>query len=769
LKKIRVYCDVKALQILLLFCTAVLYGQYSGWSSFYSFDEITGVHSGADGQIYGIAENSVFSYDPSANEVVPITTVDGLLGDEIVKLAVTDDLMVVAYENGMLGIHKLMDGSVTLDSSIQRNLSIDPADKTINSFLIQDQTLYLSAGYGISIYDLSTNLFTDSYFFGVGNSAIQVNQTALVGEFLYAATEEGLFKANTRDPNLVFESAWNKLADGQWKSIGLVNNVILGVVQSGSQVICYGLTDDVVTEYQRDSGTLLGVEVSDTELILSFSNTILAFDDSHSVRTLASASGSLNGQRFTSATTLGNELFIGTSGGGMLLYNPSETRVVSPSGPLMNDIFEISVLPNEELWIAHGAFSQYYNPYPLNAYGVSHHNGGSWQNLPFSDLLGAKSIVSVVPNPANPSQVFACAMHHGLLEINDGLVTNLWNQTNSGLESLDPIELNENPNYRSVRIRDVAFDSEGSMWSITTFVGNGLKKRTVNDNWESIDLTGLITINRANGYSKLVISPNDEVYFGSANYGLIGYAEINGTPVLRSLGLADNLPTLDVRSLALDSDDNLWIGTKEGLRVLYNASRLFTQSEFSASTLILDEGGNVGELLANQFINAIEVDGNNQKWVATDGAGVFLFAEDGKRTLQHFTKENSPLPTNSVRSLAYEPLSGKIYMGTPNGLVAFQGSAYAPSENLEEIEVYPNPIRPGYTSLLTIRGLQADCVVKITDIVGNAVFETTATGGSVQWDLRSFAGNRVRSGVYLIFVTTNDGLESAVEKVMIVN
>ena len=350
-------------------------------------------------------------------------------------------------------------------------------------------------------------------------------------------------------------------------------------------------------------------------------------------------------------------------------------------------------------------------------------------------------------------------MHDGLLEINDGLVTNLWNQTNSGLESLDPIELNENPNYRSVRIRDVAFDSEGSMWSITSFVGKGLKKRTVNGDWESVDLTGFIPINRASGYSKLVISPNDEIYFGSKSFGLIGYAEINGTPVLRSLDVADNLPTVDVRSVALDFDDNLWIGTTEGLRVLYNASRLFTQSDLSASTLILDEGGNVGELLANQFINAIEVDGNNQKWVATDGAGVFLFAEDGKRTLQHFTKDNSPLPTNSVRSLAYEPQSGKIYMGTPNGLVAFQGNAYAPSDNLEEVEVYPNPIRPSYTGLLTIRGLQADCVVKITDIVGNAVFETTATGGSVQWDLRSFAGNRVRSGVYLIFVTTNDGLE----------
>ena len=377
-------------------------------------------------------------------------------------------------------------------------------------------------------------------FFGPNNSEIQVNQTALVGESLYAATEEGLYKATISDPNLVLNSAWNKIADGQWKSIGLVDNALLGVVQSGSQVICYGLTNNLAVEYYRESGTLLWAEVNEGEIVLSFSNKILSFDESQTVRTLASASGTLNGQSFSSATSTGNELFIGTTNSGLLMHNSSETRVVSPSGPLMNDIFEVSVLPDEELWIAHGAFSRFYNPYPLRAYGLSHLSGGSWQNLSFSSLLGARSIVSVVPNLNNSSQVFACAMHQGLLEINDGVATNLWNQTNSGLESLDPLELGQNPNYRSVRVRDVAFDSKGSMWSITSFVANGLKKRTVNGDWESVDLSGVVPIIKSSGYSKLVISPNDQVYVGTIQSGLIGYAEINGTPVLRSIDVADN-------------------------------------------------------------------------------------------------------------------------------------------------------------------------------------------------------------------------------------
>lgn len=760
---------MNTLRILLLFCSAIVYSQYAGWSSFYSYNQITGVVGANDGLVYGLAENSLFSYDPTANEVVPITTVNGLLGDDINTLSISDNYMMVGYQNGMLGVHNLTDGSVVLDNSIDRNITIPGNNKAINSFLLKDQTLYISANYGISSYDFVNNRFIDSYFFGVNNSQIQVNQTALVGTSLYAATEEGLYKASTDDPNLVLESAWTKIAAGQWKAIGLVNNTLLGIVQSGGTSICNALINDVAIERHRESGTLLWVDVNEHALILSFSNKILSFDADQLVSTLATATGNLSGQKFSSATQLGGNLFIGTSGSGLLLHNPSETRVVSPSGPLRNDIFDLSVVADNEMWIAHGAFSQSYNPYPLNAYGISRLSEEGWQNLPYSSLSGALSIVSVVPNPNDTSQVFACAMHQGLLEINNGVVGTLWNHTNSGLESINPIEFGENPNYRSVRVRDVAFDSEGAMWSITSFVAKGLKKRSVDGNWQSVDLLPVLSSpKRAAGYSKLEISPNDEIYFGSSSSGLIGYAEINGTPVLRSIGVAENLPAEDVRSVALDYDDNLWIGTTNGLRVLYGASRMFTQ-EVSASTVVLEEGGNVGELLANQNIKAIEVDGNNQKWVATDGAGVFLFAEDGKKTIHHFTKENSPLPTNFIQNLAYDNQSGKIFIATSSGLVAFQGNAFAPSETLENIEVYPNPIRPRYTGPLTIRGLQADCVVKITDIVGNAVYETTSTGGSVQWDMNSFSGKRVRSGVYLIFVTTKDGMDSSVEKVMIIN
>ena len=355
---------MNTLRILLLFCSAIVYGQYAGWSSFYSYDQITGVVGAKDGLVYGLAENSLFSYDPAANEVVPITTVNGLLGDDVNTLIISDNYMMVGYQNGMLGVHNLTDGLVVLDNSIDRNITIPGNNKAINSFLLKDQTLYISANYGISSYDFANNLFIESYFFGVNNSQIQVNQTALVGTSLYAATEEGLYKASTDDPNLVLESAWRKIAAGQWKAIGLVNNTLLGVVQSGTVSICTALINDVAVERHRESGTLLWVDVNENALVLSFSNKILSFDADQIVSTLATATGGLSGQTFSSATQLGGNLFIGTSGSGLLLHNPGETRVVSPSGPLRNEIFDLSIVAENDIWIAHGAFSQSYNPYP---------------------------------------------------------------------------------------------------------------------------------------------------------------------------------------------------------------------------------------------------------------------------------------------------------------------------------------------------------------------------------------------------------------------
>ena len=69
---------------------------------------------------------------------------------------------------------------------------------------------------------------------------------------------------------------------------------------------------------------------------------------------------------------------------------------------------------------------------------------------------------------------------------------------------------------------------------------------------------------------------------------------------------------------------------------------------------------------------------------------------------------------------------------------------------------------------MTIDGLTADANIKITDIEGNLVFETTSEGGSILWDTTAFGKYKVRSGVYLVLITAEDALETKVSKIMII-
>lgn len=101
-------------------------------------------------------------------------------------------------------------------------------------------------------------------------------------------------------------------------------------------------------------------------------------------------------------------------------------------------------------------------------------------------------------------------------------------------------------------------------------------------------------------------------------------------------------------------------------------------------------------------------------------------------------------------------------------MVSFKGSATKPSESLENVYAYPNPVRPDYAGTVKIAGLTSKATVKITDVEGNLVHETTSDGGTIEWDTTAFGQYKVASGVYLILVSSQDGLDTTVKKIMII-
>ena len=285
------------------------------------------------------------------------------------------------------------------------------------------------------------------------------------------------------------------------------------------------------------------------------------------------------------------------------------------------------------------------------------------------------------------------------------------------------------------------------------------------------------------GYSDIAIDQNGNKWMGGYKLGLVG---VNSTGTIHKNVFSDeqNMPNSFVTALAVDKRNQLWIGTIQGLRVLYNTSGFFEEENPEVSSIIIEEDGLGSELLFQQFVSSIAVDGSNNKWIGTFDTGLFYFTANGQETIYHFTKDNSPLPSNNILDLSLDSSTGVIYIATDKGLLSFFVGGSDTKDSLSNAFVYPNPVRPTFNiteEKVKIKDISDNVNIKITDIEGNLVAEAQSRtnlrykgynleidGGTAYWNGKNLANNVVASGVYLIMLTDLDNLETKILKVMVV-
>ena len=226
-----------------------------------------------------------------------------------------------------------------------------------------------------------------------------------------------------------------------------------------------------------------------------------------------------------------------------------------------------------------------------------------------------------------------------------------------------------------------------------------------------------------------------------------------------------NLPSNNVKSIAIDRDGQMWVGTDRGVVVFDNPSAVFSGKNFDAYTPVFERR----RLLGNETVTSIAIDGGNRKWMGTRN-GIFLFSPDGTELISNFNEKNSPLPSNEILYITAELNTGEVYIRTSKGMVSYRGSATEGSLKQDEnkVKVFPNPVRPDFEGQIGIEGLVENAFVKITDIAGNLVYETRANGGTAVWNGNTLSGGRVETGIYLIFSTNKKGEETLVSRLAVV-
>lgn len=745
------------------------------WQDYLSYANTTKI-AVAPNKIYCATEGGLMYYDLEDNSINKFSGISQLsdFGIKTIAYSTENNVLVVAYNN--CNIDLISNNKVQNLSDIKRK---QIAGKNINNISFYGNEAYLSCSFGIVVLNLDKNEVKDTYIIGESGSSLNVNDTEAYENYIYAATNSGIFRAERDGTNLLDYNSWSRM-----ENLPRAYNKFSHLVSHGGKIIAnytpeewysdemYVLNGAVGESYLPSIRFAFDMQSNGQFLTIASRDAVFIIDSSHNIAHKIS-SYHFNNQLVSpinpkSAGVASNgSAWIADSDHSLVKISGENFEKVNLPGPLGNEVFSLHQFKSD-LWVSPGNKRGWEQP------RFQRLRNGEWQHFTkneIPELDGFFNIISIAVNPANEQHFFAASWGGGLLEFNNNTFVKRYTNHNSPLETALP----QQPNEPYVRVGGMDFDSEGNLWMTNSEVARNLLKLTPGGEWESFTLPDV-----ANRFSigKLLVTENDDKWIIAPSGHDAYVVDKSGARKKRLLvtayfnnGVIEDFKRMnDIYSIAEDMDGAIWIGTSMGVAVYNNPRRIWDSETFYATRPSLDlKDGLFHPLLETETVTAIAIDGANRKWLGTSNSGVYLVSENGEQEILHFTAENSPLLSNTITDIAINQLTGEVFFGTSEGLVSYMGEATGGKETFADVYVYPNPVRQTWDGPVTVTGLVEDTDVKITDISGNLVYQGTSLGGQTVWDGKNLNGNRVRTGVYLVFCTDKYGEKTHIEKLLFIN
>lgn len=459
-----------------------------------------------------------------------------------------------------------------------------------------------------------------------------------------------------------------------------------------------------------------------------------------------------------------------------------KVKALQPGGPKYNRFFFMQYL-NDRLYSTGGAFEP--GAIGLNQPGtIQILKKDEWSI--FQDELDKitgyyyHDMNCLAVDPKNPEHVFVGG-RAGLYEFLDGKLKKYFNKENSLLHPTINTITNEDLGNDYVPIQGLIFDRKNNLWILNcgTRETSLLKLSpdgTMTDHSKPELMNGKLTLQVMR---RPILDSRGLIWFVNNHYeapGLFCYnPETDKLSVFKNFKNQDGAPimVIQMRCVVEDAYQNIWVGTNVGpLRLNVDQMQNPSEAVFEQIKIPRNDGTNLADyLLAGVDISSIAIDGGGRKWFGTNGNGVYLISADNMKQVQHFLSSNSKLLSNDIESIAINDKTGEVFIGTDKGLCSYMSDATKPSDNPggEETYAYPNPVRPGYTGLITVVGLAFNSDVKIVTTNGVLVAKGTSNGGTFTWDGNDLNGKRVASGVYMVQTADQEGNNGTVCKIAVVN
>tara|TARA_R110001592_G_scaffold61993_4_gene189427 strand:+ start:2967 stop:5252 length:2286 start_codon:yes stop_codon:yes gene_type:complete len=731
------------------------------WQDHLSYSNGVSVDEG-NGKIYCASESAVFVYDVNDFSIERLNMISGLsdIGVKSIKFNSYNEKLIIAYQNGNIDIVD-NENKITNIPFIKNSNII--ADKIINHIYTKEKYAYLSTGFGIVVLNTEEEEIVDTYYLGPSGLYINTNSVTFDGQNIYAATDEGVYFSNKNSGNLADYNEWALVSDlGVKKYSHMLNyngNLIVALQQQTWQGdTLYYQTMNTWTKLISGGVNLFNLETSENKLLISTSAALKIFNTSLSQEAVYPKYQGVFLQPQSSVLKNG-QLWVADRDYGLIrLTNEWDSEIISPNGPTSSSVFHMDINQNN-LWISSGGYGLYRNRFPYN-----YREDGEWKKTSSElkhPVRGSTiyDLVSVAINPKNTTQVFLGSWNSGLLEFNNGELTSVYRAQDSPLDST-------NGGLTSIGALD--FDKNGNLWIASSYGTNVLSVKLVNGNWISFSFEGLTT--GTSEYQSLVAGQNNLIYLAERKLKKLFVLNTNGTIEDQSddIMFYSTSPTsFEINCLAEEDDGEFWIGTSEGIKTVEIPNNV--GEDFVINPIYIQQDGQTQKLLESESVTCITIDGANRKWIGTQNSGVYLMSEDGAEEIEHFTTSNSPLFSNNIYDIKINGKTGEVFIATEKGLISYKGTATDSNDDFDNVFVYPNPVKPDYNGVIAIRGLTKDTDVRITDVSGNVVFQTISYGGQAIWDGKDLNGNRVQTGVYMVFSGTTDGELKNASKILFIN
>ncbi len=749
------------------------------WIEYASYTHSQGLTHGA-GRILAYTPCAITDYQPQSGELNRMSRLYGLSNSGIVAVFPLADgkRTIVAYRDGTLDL--LADGQETrTNRQLKQRISSGELTPITHFCQVGEQLIGASSRWLYSLSTKDLNLEDGSPIWSAGGGSLGIHDIARMGEKLLVATSSGLYTSG--QAGLI--KGLEPLQSGDYRLLVNLGQDAIAVRQEGAAGAERSFIELVrpgdIQALTSLNEPVLSLQVYEGNICITTPNQILQIASDGAPTTLYSTSTkhSETGDITSAIASSQGTLYLATTQMGLVRAEGANLRQLSPPSPTFDGAYSIIASPMGATF-SRGWLANTGKPTgePFTIYRSDDTNPTDNKGVNLSDPKAHDAlIIRRLPGDADEY----------LVGTGNGQLKHYRGDEYIATFDADNSPLVKRNASTEVIVSDIAIGPEGDWWVYALNAEHELLHRQPNGQWEAYDSPidpHEYDPSQPRKRTYLSLWENESLWLTSEGaYTIVAlrldqlkdYVDSKGKKgVFRQPIFNENDHKHTVgRKVLFTQNGYLWMISGQGLVWAANPNALLDGGRMKLNITI---GTNPSftwdeiQLLNELDLTDMVFDSGENLWVGSYAAGLFHIDLKTNDLLHYFTMRNSPLPSNHITALDYNPKDGRLYIATAAGALSVITDSQRASEDFDDLRVYPNPVRPDFDGLVTVDGLIEEAVVKITTTSGDLVRELHSNGGRLHWDLRNGHGQEVVSGVYLLFCSDTKGKETRVIKLAII-